>query len=372
MKIAFLSTYDSLDINNWSGSPFYIAKTLNEHFSDISFIGKLKGKTFLINILRKLYFSKINRKIFYEERTEQVLRYYAKQIEAKLACSNFDLIISIGVLPIAFLKTNIPIITIADANFNAMVNYYMKHLCKFSINSGNNIELRGFNNSKFIVFASDWAAETAIDFYKICKDKVNVIPFGANLDNIPTIDKLKNSISNPFEILFIGKEWERKGGSVALETFLQLNRLGIDTNLTIIGSIPPNPISSPKLKIYPFLNKNNEIDRAKFNSIMLNTDIFLMPSKEECYGIVFCESNAYGIPCFSTVTGGIPTIIKDGINGFLFPITADANVYTQKILEIINDDKSFIKLRKNSRQRYDELLNWNAFGTSLSNLINLI
>jgi len=371
IKIAFISIYDSSDVNSWSGTPYYISKTIKKYIGEIEFIGHLDNKNFLINNFKKIYFKKINRKLFLPERTKKSGKYLANQVKEKLSSNYYDFIISMGVIPIAFLETNIPIITIADANFYSMKDYYFKNLCNLSIKDGHRMEYLGLSKSKLIVFSSGWAAQSAIEYYKQDKNKVVVIPFGANLNFIPPKDSLKRSISKPLELLFIGKEWERKGGDIVFETFALLNKMGIDTNLTIIGTTPPLTQLNPKLKIFPFLNKKNENDRNIINSVMLNTDIFFMPSREECYGIVFCESNAYGIPCLAANTGGISTIIENGINGYLLPISSKAIDYLEKINSIINDDKSFLRLRECSRKKFEELLNWDSFGKELKNKMEL-
>jgi glycosyltransferase involved in cell wall biosynthesis len=368
-KIAFVSTYDSDNINNWSGSPYYISKTVKEYIGNIDFIGNLRSKFYFSNLVKDIYYSKLKKKVFLTERTKIIGKYYAKQVDYSLKRKNYDLIISIGVIPIAYLETEIPIVMIADANFNSMVNYYIKNLSKQSCKDGNNMELLGFDKSKLIVFASDWATLTAINYYSVDKNKVKTIPFGANINNIPNVSKLKYYLSKPLELLFIGKEWERKGGDIVYETFLLLNKNGIETNLTIVGTIPQKIENSEKIKIIPFINKNIATERLLFESIMFNTDIFFMPSREECYGIVFCESNAYGIPCVASNTGGITTIIKDGINGYTLPISSDAKEYAELISKMIQDENIFLNLRKTSRKRFEEILNWDAFGKSLNHFI---
>lgn len=372
MRIAFVSTYDSSDINNWSGTPFYISKTVQKYIGNVDYIGNIDIKSFLINNFKNFYLKKVKKKVFLAERSKKLAEHYANQVNEKLIGNKYDFIISIGVIPIAFLKTDIPIITIADANFHSMIDYYFKNLSDLSIKDGNQMESRGLNKSKLVVFASDWAANSAIDFYKIEKNKVCVIPFGANLDIIPPKENLKKVIKKPLELLFMGKEWERKGGDIVVETFYLLNNIGIETNLTIVGLNPPLSVPDTRIKIYPFINKSKEKDRNLMSSILFNTDIFFMPSRAECYGIVFCESNAYGIPCIAADTGGISTIIKNGTNGYLLNPSAKANEYCELIKTIISDEKSFLKLRENSRKRYEDLLNWDSFGKELKSRIDAI
>jgi glycosyltransferase involved in cell wall biosynthesis len=369
-QIAFISTFDSREINSWSGTPHYIAKSINKHIGEVDFIGNLKYKKYLSNISRNIFYSIFQNKSFLPERTEKIGKYFSNQVSKELSKKNYKFIISMGVIPIAYLKTDIPIIIIADANFHSMIDYYFKNLCKVSIEDGDKMELMAYNKSLHIVFSSEWAANTAVDFYGLRKDKVSVIPFGANIDIAPDQNILKKDLNTPLELLFIGKEWERKGGDIVLDTFYLLNKNNIPANLTIIGTNPPNNFKNKNIHVYNFLNKNSKNDRIIFEKLLLKADIFFMPSREECYGIVFCESNAYGIPCLSSDTGGISTIIKNGINGYLLPENSPSIIYTEKIINIIKDKKTFMELRNKTRKRYDESLNWDYFGCTLAELIN--
>ena len=369
-KIAFISTYDSREINSWSGTPHYIAKSINEHIGEVDFIGNLKYKKYLSNISKNVFYSILRNKTFLPERTKKIGKYFSNQVSKEISKKSFKYIISMGVIPVAYLKTDIPIIIIADANFNSMIDYYFKNLCRVSIEDGNYMESIAYNKSLHIVFSSEWAANTAVNFYGLNKDKVSVIPFGANIDIAPEQSILKKELNSPLELLFIGKEWERKGGDIVLDTFFLLNSNNIPANLTIIGTTPPNNFKNENIHVYPFLNKNSKNDRIIFDKLLLNADIFFMPSREECYGIVFCESNAYGIPCLSTDTGGISTIIKDGINGYLLTENSPPIKYMEKIIDIIKDKKAFMDLRKRTRKRYDDSLNWDNFGSKLEEIIS--
>jgi glycosyltransferase involved in cell wall biosynthesis len=98
------------------------------------------------------------------------------------------------------------------------------------------------NNCRLAIFASDWAARSAIEKYGINPEKVKVIPYGANIICKRTFDDALKLVETrpkrPCKLLFIGKIWTRKGGDVAVETAEILNRRGFETELTLVGSLP--------------------------------------------------------------------------------------------------------------------------------------
>ncbi|QWV71801.1 hypothetical protein KQ220_11330 [Escherichia coli O158:H23] len=86
---------------------------------------------------------------------------------------------------IALLNTSIPIIYSSDATFALIDSYYdnFSNLLKISRKESNFIE-KALDVSKFIIYPSVWAKESAINDYLIDKDKIKVIPWGANFDYI--------------------------------------------------------------------------------------------------------------------------------------------------------------------------------------------
>ena len=71
-----------------------------------------------------------------------------------------------------------------------------------------------------IVYSSTWAAESAMRDYGAPREKICVIPFGANLDDVPTADQIYQKCDRrPWKIVFIGLYWHRKGGDIALKAF---------------------------------------------------------------------------------------------------------------------------------------------------------
>ena len=70
-------------------------------------------------------------------------------------------------------------------------------------------------------------------------------------------------------------------------------------------------------------------NRQRLEQIVSKSHRLLLPTRAECYGIVFCEANAYGLPVFATRVGGIPTIVKEGhkCSGF-----SKQDLYTASLL----------------------------------------
>lgn len=151
--------------------------------------------------------------------------------------------------------------------------------------------------------------------YKFCSDwlstktsKCHVLEFGANIDER---DIVKTDIyhGGPVNILFSGVEWERKGADIAIDTVKELNRKGVEAKLFLVGikeeNIPEKYKNISCVDYIGFLNKNIPEQYQKLITIMGRCNLFLLPTKAECAGIVLCEASAFGLPIFTFDTGGL-------------------------------------------------------------------
>ena len=377
LKIAYLTSSDARDKRSWSGTHYYMAKSLEKHIGEIDYLGPVD---FPFDIFKGRVISFITQKLLGKRydylHSLSIAKNYSKIFSEKLKNKNYDLIFApASSSKIAFIETDVPIVYLSDSTFSNMLNYYSfySNLLKKSVKSGNEIERRALSNSAFALFPSEWAANSAIKFYNTDKSKVHVIPFGANIDSYPTketiLQKKKNKVCR---LLFLGVEWGRKGGDIAFNTMLDLNDMGIETELIVCGCIPPKNIVSNKLDVIHYINKNIEAEYEKFNKLLLESDFLILPTKAECYGIVFCEASAYGLPVIAANTGGVAGAVENNENGVLLPVTANSNDYAKVISEIFSDDKKYYSLVNKSRSLFETLLNWDAWALEVKKIITPI
>ena len=101
-----------------------------------------------------------------------------------------------------------------------------------------------------------------------------------------------------------------------------------------------------------FLGNSNEIDR-----ILCFTDLFLLPSETESFGLAALEAMINKVPVISTNAGGIPEVNEHGITGFLSEI-GDVDDMAKNALKILSDDQSLNQFKANavkSAERFDIL-----------------
>lgn len=384
-KIAIVTPMDPADRRAWSGILFHASQALQKYCGDIFYIPtSASHSSFKRTLLKKLRllikkyagytsFFSIGRKYFVSNYQIATAKNFGKKVNAWLAANSFDVIVvPASITAIAFVETDIPIVLIEDATFALLHNYYPQYsgLPKNAVREMNLLVEETIKKAHLLVYASSWAAQSAIEDYHAEQGKVHVVPMGANFDNPPPKEIIQQKRrSHVCKLLFIGFDWQRKGGDIAFETLLALEERGIQAELTVCGCVPPDKYSHKRMKIIPYLDKNDPEQYCTLEQLYLKSDFLLLPTRNECFGLVFCEANAFGLPVITTHTGGVPEVVKDGQNGFVLPISARGSDYAEIIARLYQDGQRYTDLVVSSRAAFDERLNWNAWGLSVSHLI---
>lgn len=373
-KIAYLTSNDPSDKMASSGVYYYQSAVLKKYFTEIVYLGPVNS--LLIRILKKVFnfLQRFSKKRYNHGHSLIISRIYGKIFSRKLKEGKFDFIFADkSSSEIAFLKTNIPVIYSTDATFIDLYNYYpgYSNLFEFSARESNLIEQNAINNSSIVICASKWAARSVTEHYQFPAKNVHIIPRGANIDVVPDLQLILNKKkTNVCRLLFMGKDYKRKGFDLAYKTMEFIRSKGVPVKLFAVGFTPPPEYIDKDLEIIDYIDKNTIEGMARFNSLLLNTDFFLMPTRAECMGIAFCESAAYGLPVITTDTGGVTEVVKEGINGFALPYNSDHSEYGDKIISIFNSEKDYYNIIKTSREYYEEKLNWGVWGEEIKKILH--
>ncbi|MEJ7911900.1 MAG: glycosyltransferase family 4 protein [Chitinophagaceae bacterium] len=368
IKIAYLSVNDPLDKRSWSGTTYYIGQTLKRNVGEVHFLGPVPVPKWLDKLLRAI--SKLIRILFKKEYTVKysllLSWYFARVLQKKMRGQQYDLIVAPAAsTEVAFFSSSTPIIFISDTTFALISNYYkndFEQICALSRWEGNYIENRSLVKSAHLIYSSKWAAQSAVKDYFMPAEKITVMPLAANMDTRPAraiiFDKQKN---RTLTLLYLAVEWERKGGSIAFDTLIQLEKMGVQTRLIVCGCTPPSSFVHASLEVIPFLNKNVAADHERFIQILSSVHFLLLPTRADCSLLVACEANAYGVPAITTQTGGVPDIVVNDVNGYCLPYAAGGDAYASLIAEIFHNEPRYHQLILSSRERFETELNWDKW-----------
>jgi glycosyltransferase involved in cell wall biosynthesis len=371
LRIAYLSFLDPLDVKAWSGTHSSIYKELQKTCGDVTALGPHIEQS-VINQGR--VYSRLSRLItgkrFDYTHSIRLAKLYGRHFTEKLKEKEYDCIFAVSAsTELAFLETTLPVYYTADATFANVLNYYpfYTNLSKRSKREGNEIQQRALDKCSKLFFPSEWAANSAIRDYNINAGKIEIVPFGANLTEVPASLGEHPIQAKTVHLLFVGVEWERKGGPTVIKAVEHLRNKGWNVSLTIVGCTPE--IRMQGVEIIPYLNKNVPEQRKKMNELFLRSDFFILPTTAECFGLVFCEASAMGTPSIARDTGGVGGVIQNGINGFLIPDSANGETYAEKIISVLESGQ-YPSLRASSKALYDSKLNWDVWGNKVAEVLS--
>ncbi|MEM6844001.1 MAG: glycosyltransferase family 4 protein [Bacteroidota bacterium] len=170
-----------------------------------------------------------------------------------------------------------------------------------------------YKNATKVFVLGGQVAQSLVNDYQLPESKVVCVGAGYNIQvsNLPTDDARYAKK----KILFVGIDWERKGGPLLIEAFQRVLAKHPDAHLTIVGS-------SPKVTV-PNCEVVGKIPLSNVPQYFEQASVFCMPSIREPFGIVYIEAMLYRLPVVALNRGATSDFIQPGVNGFLVENTAE-------------------------------------------------
>lgn len=372
MIVIIPTFYESDDLSNWSGTPYYLKRSLESVGIEVVAI-KLPeiGPFYHIFFGLFRYLVKISmHKRFLYHLEPMIIKSLVQKLQNKILCRyNYDILMTYNFQIAAFLKISKPIILWNDIPFIGALNFIPsgKNLLRCQSRKAVLMEKLAMNNCSNIIYVSEWAIELVKSQYKLESNKTAIIPHGANIEifcdrNQEEVKEL--ILSRPqfrCNLLFLAGEWKNKRGNLVIQIAEYLVQHGLPTQLIIAGAPPEYVGSLPKFVEYVgFLNKSKAADFLTLKTILSTSHFLVLPSWAESQGIQYCEANAFGVPGIGTNVGGVSTTIINNVNGKLFEQLDTHVKYANYILEIFENYESYIKLAFSSFNEYQTRLNWSV------------
>ena len=380
IKLGIITREDPHNENNLSGLYYNILDSLRRKEIDIiCFYPKLRTFNTLLLFFYKAI-SKSTGKYFDYLTIPLHAKSIAKDISIDIKKSKINLALFINACNLLahIEKKNIPYVYFSDATHRLMLNYYKFPHNSFSLLEkwhGKN-ETISIKKADHLLYPSFWAADSAIKDYGCSPQKIDVIRCGSHVpqDKLLLFEDIKELVrqhQDTLKLLFIGSSWERKGGDIALDTVIELNRRGIKSELQICcGDVPKRVNASRFVKNFGFLNRKNPQQSDTFWNLYKDSDIFLLPTRAECFGFVFGEASAFGLPIVATDTGGVSSYVNHKENGVLLSIASSYSDYADEIEKIWRNKALYLKYAENSFYNFTGNLNWDIWATKVKTIFD--
>lgn len=213
------------------------------------------------------------------------------------------------------------------------------------------LERAAYHGATAIFTTSEFARASLLEDYGVPADRVLDARSGTN---IAVPDALIVRDTPPRRVVFIGKQWERKGGPLVLEAFRRARRDHPDLELVVAGC-------SPDLAGEPGVDVRGVITREAVAELLRSADVFAMPSFVEPSAIVYSEASAYSLPVLATAVGGTPERVLDGATGLLSP-PGDAGALAANLRRLLDEPGLAAELGQAGFALVAEQFNWRTVG----------
>ena len=196
-----------------------------------------------------------------------------------------------------------------------------------------------------------------INDFGIPAGRVRAIYAGPNLpvENVPAA-AFARSPNGPPTILFVGRQFHRKGGDVLVESFRRI-RNQLPTARLVIAGLPIGAVDAPGVTCLGDLDKNTSEGWAALSAAYANADVFALPTRFEPFGIAFVEAMHFGLPCIGPRAWAVPEIIADGETGFTVAVD-DVEALADRLLRLLNDRCLGRAMGEAARLRARNLFTW--------------
>ena len=218
------------------------------------------------------------------------------------------------------------------------------------------LERSAFHNASMVFTMSENISRSLVEEYGCPGEKVACVYAGSNVsaEAAEPIDSARFRAKN---ILFVGIEWERKGGPVLLEAFRRVRRAHPDATLTIVGCSPK--VGQPGVEVV------GRLPLAEVARYYRSASIFCLPTLNEPFGLVLLEAFSYGLPIVATRIGAIPEIVEDGESGYLVrPQSTDE--LADRLIMLLGDPARCEHFGTRGRQRVRERYSWGETGRRIA------
>lgn len=164
-----------------------------------------------------------------------------------------------------------------------------------------------FRQAVLIAPWSNWASHSLRDDYAVAEQRIHVTPPSVQVDAIP-IRPPRRSVDRRLRVVWVGNDWERKGGADLVRW--HQTELRDHVELHLIGSAPN--IAADGVYVHGRVPRDYIV-----SSLLPSMDVMALPSHFDMSPFVLSEAAAAGVPAVASSIGALGELVRDGETGML-------------------------------------------------------
>ncbi|HUF98937.1 MAG TPA: glycosyltransferase [Ilumatobacter sp.] len=165
-----------------------------------------------------------------------------------------------------------------------------------------------YRSATRVFVRSENVANVLVSSYGVSAQQVVTVGVGPNVPT-PTPSATPRQWHDG-RIVFVGVDWERKGGQTLVEAFERVRRRHPRARLEIVGC-------NPDVRNAPGITVHGRLELDEVATLLAECDVFCLPTRVEPFGVAFIEAMHAGLAVVGTRIGAIPDFVRDDETGAL-------------------------------------------------------
>jgi glycosyltransferase involved in cell wall biosynthesis len=213
----------------------------------------------------------------------------------------------------------------------------------------------------FVFVASRHVRDTL--YGVVPEEKIRMVSYGA-----PPVRPRKptpREANRPLQVLFVGALIQRKGISYLLDA---VDRLGAEVELTIVGKR-----FQPNQKVDEVLSRVRwfeTLSHGQVLDLMMESDVLVLPSLCEAFGLVVTEALACGLPVVVTPNVGAADLVGDGREGFIVPVCSSQAIAER--LHTLHRDRELLAAMSGDAQATAAEKSWESYRSNFAETVGTV
>jgi len=174
---------------------------------------------------------------------------------------------------------------------------------------------------------------------------------------------IRNYTDGPTRLLFVGKDFFRKGGEFLLRLFSE--NLSDTCVLTIVSSDAGlNGRALP-----PGVQRFTHISLNELRDLYRTSHIFVFPTQQDFMPQVLAEALAFGLPCISNDVGAVKDLVHDGQTGLLLPRDSTVDQWAERLRRLISNPAELAAMSSRARSFAEKELSFDRFENLMADVV---
>ena len=209
------------------------------------------------------------------------------------------------------------------------------------------LETRLYHDCRMIFTASANTRKSLLDHYGLAADRVRVVGEGVH-----TIHEHPHKNYDESTVLFVGRDFERKGGPALLRAFAKVRQRLPSAKLLMVGTPPRGPQDNVSWL-------GDLADRKQMEEVFSKSTVLVLPSICEPFGLTMIEAMSHGLPVIGSTVDAMPEIIQEGESGYLVAPN-DVDALADRLLTLLSSPALCRSLGAAGRTRVLQKFLWSG------------